>query len=447
MQHRSDELRAPPSSLLIGHVGSFSRDPLGFLTSAAKDYGDIVRLRFGGRITWFISDPALIQQILVHDWRSFEKGTGLKRSKPLFGNGLLTSEGDTWRRQHNLIMPIFHRERVESYGAMMVSETESYTEPWRAGVTIDMLEATTSLTLRVVMRTLFNAAVDDSGAISEAVECAQAEFARSIPYIIMLPSWVPTPVTPRLRRAITRLDVSIQRLIVSRRAEGRDHGDLLSLLLAAHDDDNQQGMNNKQLRDELLTLFLAGHETTALTLAWALMLVSQNPEVEARLVDEAKRVYGERLPQPADRAALVYTAAVVQEALRLYPPAWSVGREAIEDCELGDITVKRGNVAFFSQWVVHRDPRWYSDADKFIPDRWLDGSIAGNPRFAYFPFGGGPRVCMGSQFALMEAVLILSFMLARFRFELASDFVPALYPAITLRPLHPMRMTITARNK
>lgn len=446
MQYRSDDLQAPPSSFLVGHVGSFSRDPLGFLTSAAKDYGDIVRLRFGGRITWFISDPVLIQQILVHDWRSFEKGTGLKRSKPLFGNGLLTSEGDTWRRQHNLIMPIFHRERVDSYGAMMVSETESYTDPWRSGVTVDMLEATTSLTLRVVMRTLFNADVDDSAAISEAVECAQAEFARSIPYIIMLPSWVPTPVTPRLRRAITRLDVSIQRLIGSRRAEGRDHGDLLSLLLAAHDDENQQGMNNKQLRDELLTLFLAGHETTALTLAWALMLVAHNPEVEARLVDEAKRVYGERLPQPADRAALVYTAAVVQEALRLYPPAWSVGREAIEDCKLGDITVKRGNVAFFSQWVVHRDPRWYNDADKFIPERWLDGSTAGNPRFAYFPFGGGPRVCIGSQFALMEAVLILSFMLARFRFELASDFVPALYPAITLRPLHPMRMTISARN-
>jgi cytochrome P450 len=446
LQYRTDDLQAPPSSFLVGHVGSFSRDPLGFLTSAAKDYGDIVRLRFGGRITWFISDPALIQQILVHDWRNFEKGTGLKRSKPLFGNGLLTSEGDTWRRQHNLIMPIFHRERVDSYGAMMVSETESYTELWRSGVTLDMLEATTSLTLRIVMRTLFNAAVDDSGAISEAVECAQAEFARSIPYIIMLPSWVPTPVTPRLRRAITRLDVEIQRLIVARRAEGGDQGDLLSLLLAAHDDENQQGMNNKQLRDELLTLFLAGHETTALTLAWALMLVAQNPDVEARLVDEAKRVYGERLPQPADRAALVYTAAVVQEALRLYPPAWSVGREAIADCKLGDITVKRGNVAFFSQWVVHRDPRWYNDADKFIPERWLDGSTAGNPRFAYFPFGGGPRVCIGSQFALMEAALILSFMLARFRFELASDFVPALYPAITLRPLHPMRMTISARN-
>ncbi len=446
MANTTQRLAAPPQAMLAGHVWSFSRDPLGFLTAAAKDYGDVVRLKFGGRTTWFVSDPALIHQVLVQDWRKFEKGTGLKRSKPLFGNGLLTSEGELWRRQHKLIMPIFHRERVESYGAMMVDEAESCTGLWKTGAHIDLLEATTTITLRIVMRTLFNAEPGDTLTISEAVECAQAEFARSIPFIIMLPSWVPTPVTPRLRRAINKLDDAIERLITVRRSEGSDHGDLLSLLLAARDDENQQGMDNKQLRDELLTLFLAGHETTALALAWGLMLIAQHPEVEAKLVEEADRVFGRGRPAASDRPALIYTAAVIQEVLRLYPPAWSVGREAIDTCQLGDVQVRRGEVAFFSQWVVHRDARWFYDPTEFIPERWLNGSTADNPKFAYFPFGGGPRVCIGSQFALMELVLLISYMTAHFRFSLSPQFVPDLYPAITLRPLHPMMMTVTART-
>ncbi len=405
-----------------------------------------MRLKFGGRTTWFLSDPALIHQILVQDWRKFEKGTGLKRSKPLFGNGLLTSEGEMWRRQHKLIVPIFHPERVASYGPMMVDEADSFTREWVSSTQVDLLEATTELTLRIVMRTLFNAKPGDTGAISEAVECAQAEFARSIPFIIMLPSWVPTPVTPRLRRAISHLDTAVEHLIAQRRNEHADHGDLLSLLLAARDDETQDGMDNKQLRDELLTLFLAGHETSALALAWGLMLIAQNPGVESKLVDEASRVYGNAHPHPNDRAALVYTSAVVQEVLRLYPPAWSVGREAIENCNVGKVPLRKGDVAFFSQWVVHRDPRWFYNPDEFIPERWLDGSTEANPKFSYFPFGGGPRVCIGSQFALMEVILLLSFLVARFHFQLAPEFVPDLYPAITLRPAHPMKMTVTVRQ-
>jgi cytochrome P450 len=424
----------------------FSRDRLGVMLQCARQYGDLVPLRLGMRDAYLISDPALIERVLVTDHRYFHKGRALKRSKPLFGNGLLTSEGDLWRSQRKLVQPAFHRERIAAYGQTMVDRTLRHSAGWLDGQTRDIHAEMMQVTLQIAVNTLFGAEIREAARIGELLHGVQEEFGRFVQYVILLPSWCPTPVTPRVAQAIRMLNALVYGLIRERRASGQDRGDLLSMLLRAQDETEGTPMSDRQVRDEVLTLFLAGHDTTALTMTWTLMLLSQNPEAEARLHEELDTVLAGRAPTVHDRARLKVTEQVIQEAIRLYPPAYLISRMAVQDYSLDGRRIASGATVLMSPWVVQRDARWFPDPERFDPERWAGDTAKALPRFAYFPFGGGPRVCIGNTFAMMESVLLLATLAQRYRFHLVPDQQIDLQAAVTLRPRHGLKMTICKRQ-
>lgn len=437
----------PKGHPVLGMLGEFSRDRLGVMLQCAREYGDVVPLRFGIRSAYLISDPALIERVLVTDHRYFHKGRALQRSKPLFGNGLLTSEGDFWRRQRKLIQPAFHRERITAYAEIMVDQMLRHSADWREGQTLDMHSEMMQATMQIALKTLFGAESTEAARTIQALHEAQGEFSRFISYIVLLPHWFPTPITPRLGRAIRALDAVVYGMIRDRRASGENRGDLLSMLLRAQDEEDGATMTDRQLRDEVLTLFLAGHDTTALTLTWTLMLLAQNPEAEARLHAELDEVLAGRTPTVEDRAQLKYTEQVIQESMRLYPPAYAIGRMATQQYSLDGLKIAPGATLLMSPWVVHRDPRWFSAPERFDPDRWAGDAARALPRFAYFPFGGGPRICIGNTFAMMESVLLLATLAQRFRFRLVPDQEIVLQAAVTLRPRNGLKMTLCRRDE
>ena len=440
----------PKGSAVWGHMPAFRRDPLNFVLHCAQEYGDWVPLRLGPRRAFLVNGPDDIEEILVTQYRHFSKGPGLRRSKLLFGNGLLTSEGDFWRRQRKLAQPAFHRERIAAYAQIMVDETRSYVSGWKAGETRDIYHEMTQLTMPIALRTLFGSELENLERVSHSVELTQSHYRKWIHLLTMLPGWIPTPRLPGLNRAVTELDSIVYKLIADRRASGEDRGDLLSMLLRAQveetegDNKSEIGaeMTDKQLRDEVLTLFLAGHETTALTLTWTLYLLAQYPDVEAKVRAELQAALGDRPATAADKLNLKYTEQVIQESLRLYPPAWVMGRSALEDCNIGGHAVAQGNTIIISQWAAHRNPRFFPEPETFRPERWEGDFARVLPKYAYFPFGGGPRVCIGNTFALMESVLVLATLLQSCRFQLAPDQNIVLQPAVTLRPRDGIQMKL-----
>ncbi len=398
-----------------------------------RDYGDIVTMRYYTFRVFFISHPDYIEQVLVTDNRKFIKGRILRKNRQLFGNGLLTSEGDFWLRQRRLAQPAFHRGRVASYADTMVRFASRMASEWRGGEERDIHAEMMRLTLSIVAKTLFDADVDREakrvGHALEAIMQLNSDFRK----LILTPTWLPTPRKIRATIATAKLNRIIYRFIDERRASGVDNGDLLSMLLAARDDDGSR-MTNRQLRDEAITIFLAGHETTANALSWTWMLLAQNPQVEAKLHEELDAVLGGRTPNVDDLPSLRYTGQVITESMRLYPPAWGMARIAIEDTEIGGYPIPKGCGVSLAQWVVHRDPRWFEAPLEFRPERWEGDLLKRIPRFAYFPFGGGPRQCIGNNFAVMEATLLLATLAQQFRISLTPgrEIIPA--ASITLRP-------------
>lgn len=440
----------PKGSAVLGHMPAFRRDPLNFLLHCAQEYGDWVPLRLGPRRAFLVNSPDDIEEILVAQYRHFSKGPGLRRSKLLFGNGLLTSEGDFWRRQRKLAQPAFHRERIAGYAQIMVDETRSYVSGWKAGETRDIHHEMTQLTMPIALKTLFGSELENLERVSQSVELTQSHFQKWIHLFTMLPAWIPTPRLPGLTRAVTELDAIVYKLIADRRESGEDKGDLLSMLLRAQveevEGENKSevgaAMTDRQLRDEVLTLFLAGHETTALTLTWTLYLLAQHPDVEAKLRTEVQAVLGNRPATAGDKPNLKYAEQVIQESLRLYPPAWVMGRSALEDCIIGGHPVAQGSTIIISQWVAHRNPRFFPDPETFRPERWEGDFARTLPKYACFPFGGGPRVCIGNTFALMECVLVLVTLLQSCRFQLAPNQNIVIQPAVTLRPRNGIQMKL-----
>lgn len=433
-------IRAPlppvaPRLPFLGNALAFLEDPLRFLRETRQHDGDVVGVALGPMKVTLVSHPDLVEDILVTRSRLFQKDRFLKTTlRPVLGDGLLSSEGDFWRRQRRLAQPAFHRDRVRAYADIMVAHTTRLAERWREGGTRDVHKDMMHLTLEIVAEALFGANVGDHAeAVSESLEAILAVVSDSITLFFPFLKELPLPRKRRYQDAIATLDKIIFGMIERRRADGATGDDLLSMLLHAQDEDGTR-MSDQQLRDECMTLFLAGHETTALNLSWTWLLLSQHRDVADRLGRELDGVLGDRAPTFADVPRLEYTSRVIAESLRMYPPAWSMGREAREDLELGGYRIERGGQVWFCPWSIQRDARWFDTPDAFRPERWAGDFAKSLHRYAYFPFGGGSRICIGQAFANMEAALILATLAREFRVEVTSPGEVIADPSVTLRP-------------
>jgi cytochrome P450 len=404
-------------------------------------------LRFGPHRIFLISHPGPIEEVLVTQARHFIKHFALRINPLVFGRGLLTSDGAFWQRQRRLIQPAFQRNKLAAFGPIMVAYTQRLMDGWPDGDTRDVVPEMMRLTLQIAAKTLFGAEVaEQAGDVGAALQVLQENFLARFNSIWPPPLWLPLPVNVRLRQAVRRLDDILYGLIRQRRDDGQGADDLLSLLLHARHEDDRTGMTDRQLRDEAMTLFLAGHETTALALSWAWYLLGSHPEAAARLHAEVDAVLAGRPATALDLPRLRFAEGVLLESMRLYPPAYVIGREAIHDCEVAGYQVPRGMTVLMSQWVVHRDGRFFDAPDMFQPDRWTGEQAQRLPKYAYFPFGGGPRVCIGNGFALMEGVLALATLAQRLRFTLAPGQVVEPWPTFTLRPRHGVRAILARRG-
>lgn len=438
----------PRGAPLLGTMVAFRRDPLAFLVGLARDYpgADVVRFRPGPRDVYLLKHPDLIKDVLVTRQHDFGKSRALQWAKLFLGEGLLTSEGEFHTRQRRLSQPAFHRQRIGSYGADMVRRAVAARERWAPGDVLDVDVEMMRLTLAIVSSTLFGIDVATEAAeVREDLATIIALFPRfSLPLFGLIQK-LPLPSNARFDRAVGRLDGLVDRLIAQRRRDGRDRGDLLSMLLLAQDEEGDGGrMTDRQLRDEVMTLLLAGHETTANALTWTFYLLSQNAAAEARWREELRAVLAGRAPTVEDLPALRYTEMVLAESMRLYPPAWGIGRRALRDVVLGGFPIAAGSILALPPFVIHRDERFWPEPLRFEPDRFTAEAKAARPRFAYFPFGAGARSCIGEPFAWMEGVLLLATIGQRWRLRLLPGHAVEPQALITLRPRYGMRMSVEA---
>jgi len=440
--------RGPKNLPILGNLAAFRARPLAFLSKIAKEYGDLPYFRLGPYHAYLVNHPDFVRDILVTNQANFTKSRALQRARILLGQGLLTSEGKFHLRQRRLVQPAFHRDRLAGYAAMMSEYALRVRERWIAGSTLDISDEMMRLTLGVVGRTLFSADVE-----SEAPEIGQAlTTVLKMFRMLMLPfseylEKLPLPSIRRFEKARDRLDQTIYGMIRERRKSGKDSGDLLSMLLLAQDEEaDGSGMTDQQVRDEALTLFLAGHETTANALTWTWYLLSQNPDCEFRLHQEIDTVLAGRVPQMADLPQLRYTEMVFAEAMRLYPPAWAIGRMSKAPFVLGDVHIAAKSICILSPYVMQRDARWFREPERFDPDRWTPEAREARPKFSYFPFGGGARVCIGERFAWMEGTLLLATLAQKWKLSLAEGQRVEPLPLITLRTKYGMRMICQPRN-
>jgi cytochrome P450 len=436
----------PKGTPILGVMSEFSRDTFGFI-ERCRDYGDVVRMRFLYMTAYFLYHPDDIEYVISTNAKNFIKSRNQR--SPLFqrlvGNGLLTSEGEVWKRQRRLAQPAFHRQRINAYADTMTDYAERMISTWQDGDVRDIHRDMMRLTLEVVVKTLFNADVSaDADKVGRVLSRIVTPFAGQATLKWILDNRLPTATHRLFNQDAREIDAIVYRIIDERRRSGQDEGDLLSMLLKAHDEDGSE-MSNKQLRDEVMTIFLAGHETTALTLSWAWYLLAQNPEAERKFHTELAEVLGGRLPTMEDLARLKYTEMIAKECMRLYPPAYALGREAVEECEIGGFRVPAGAQVFMFQWSTQRDARFFAQPKEFQPERWTEEFTNSLPKYAYFPFGGGPRACIGNYFAMMEIVLLLATIGQRFRFSLVPDHPVSLMPAMSLRPKDGIRAVVEHR--
>jgi cytochrome P450 len=441
--------RIPPGPSgypLIGSLIPFLRNPLALFMQCAREYGDVVRLRFPGTEVYLLHHPEHIEYVLRGEPKNFIKDDLTRRLSNLVGHGLLTSEGEFWRQQRRAAQPAFQPSHIHHYGTVMTTYTERMLESWQAGQQRDVHRDMMRLTLEIAAKTLFDSDISaEANEVRTALEAVMA-YDMGLSMWLLPDRWSPTPAAFRFRRAVRTLDQIIYRIIEQHRTRDHESTDLLSRLLAVRYEDGTH-MSNQQLRDEVMTLLLAGHETTALTLFYCCYLLAQHPQTEQALTDEWALVLGDRTPTAADVPHLRYTTWVVRESMRLYPPAWGIGREAVKDCTIGEYHVPKGTQLYLNQWVVHRDPRWFDDPEVFKPERWDNDLVKRLPHGAYFPFGDGPRICIGNHFAMMEAVLVLATIGQRYHMTLLSDRPLALIPSVTLRPKHGVKMIVHKRPR
>lgn len=433
---------------LLGVVPQFVRAPLECLTGAAT-YGPLVHL---GRNMYLLNHPDSIKYVFQENHRNYDdrQTPVLNKLKTLLGNGLVRNEGESWLRQRRLMQPAFHRKRIAALAEVMTAETAATIERWRPaaeqGAPIDLVAEMTRLTMQIILKTMFGTDVGDQAeTLSRAVTVTIEQANRRIASLIDIPESWPTPANRAYRRALATLDTFVYRIIDERRRSGKDMDDLLGMLLAARDEETGEGMSDTQLRDEVMTLFLAGHETTANALAWAWPAIAAHPEVERRLHEEVDSVLGGRIPTVQDLAALPYARMVFDETLRLYPAAWLVMRSPAEDDEIAGYHVPAKSVLLGSPYISHRDPAYWEDPETFDPERFTPERSASRPRYAYWPFGGGPRMCIGNNLALMEAQIIIAMVAQAYRLRVAEGQVLEPKAGVTLRPRYGVRMTVHPR--
>lgn len=446
--------RPPIEDLRALQVG-----PHAFLQRAAARYGDVLRYPLGPLAVYLISHPDGVKQILQDNARNYSKDTfQYNLLGTITGRGLLTSDGDLWLRQRRLTQPAFHRPRIASFGPLMADATEKMLARWQrhaaAGRPLDVAAEMMHVALQIVGRALFSVEIgDQADALARATLTVLDHIVFRAKTFGALPPWLPTPGNLRARRALQTLEGAVWQTIRARRGEsGRPAAsdgaapDLLAMLMAARDAQTGEGMSDQQLRDEMMTMLIAGHETVASALAWTWHLLAGAPETEARLHAEVDRVLAGRPPTVEDLPNLPYTARVFEEALRLYPPAWIITRKALADDEIGGYRIPAGALVVASPYVTHRDARFWPEPDAFEPERFLPERVAGRPRFAYYPFGGGPRLCIGNHFAAVEAGLIIAAVAQRFRLRPAAGQQVMVEPSVTLRPRHGLLMTLHPRT-
>jgi cytochrome P450 len=445
------QYQAPPGPAelpLFGSAVEYAEDPLGFMAETARRYGDVARFELGGREVYLLTDPEAIGRVLVSNEENYRKPDSVDRpAGELLGSGLLTSEGEHWREQRGRMQPAFYRDKVAGYAPAMVERTEDLLESWHDGQRLDVHRDMAELTLHIVVDALFGA--DLAGmerAVGEALQVAGEQF-RPNPVLMALPDGVPTPGERRYQRAIADLERVLRDVLRQHERgadveDGEDDETLLSILTRVRDAGLIDG---EQVRDELMTMLLAGHDTTALSLTYAWYLLSKHPERERRFHDELDRVLDGAAPTAEDVPDLAYTQQVVKESMRLYPPVYSLFRESNEADTLGGYHVPADTLLFLPQWVVHRDPRFYDAPQEFRPERWTPEFEAELPTYAYFPFGGGPRRCIGNEFATMEATLVLATVGSRYALDLVDDGPLDLAPSLTVHPENPVEVTVHER--
>lgn len=437
----------PKGTWLLGSADDFKSDPLNFMIECHRKYGDVVAMRMGTLPMLMISDPDLIHQVLVAKASSFTKDAAIKNNAEFFGNGLLRSEGEYWKRNRKLASASFSPRRLEQYGQEMIEICNKKIANWNDGEIIDLEKELMRLTLSIAAKTLFDTGVEDNDGFEAALLDAQKYLSERMEdfIVLLLPEWIPVPTNIHLKDAIHRVDRVVYKLIQERRGNTEGRIDLLSSLINVQDEDGSK-LSDKEIRDEVFTLFFAGHETTSLTMTWTYYLLSQHPEIEEKLLNEINSVLQNRsLTTGSDAHQFDYARKVIRESMRMLPPVWVIGREAAEDCQIGDYEVKKGTSILISQWVNNQDSRWFSNPEQFNPERWTPEFCEALPKFAYFPFGGGPRTCIGNNFALMEAVLLLVSISRNFHLDLESSQKVELHPAVTLRPRTSIMMKVKKR--
>jgi cytochrome P450 len=429
----------------LGELFRFRNRRLAWQMQLMNEFGDICRTWIGPFQAIVISSAEYAQSILVENASRFVKSRGLQITRPLLGNGLLTSEHDFHKRQRKLISPGLQHRRVGSYAGVMAGFSETAQARWKDGETIDLSAAMMKLTLAIAGKTMFDADLEgEASEIGEALTIANRAVSEQITSILPAPLTWPLPRNRPVKKAIMRLEETVYRMIADRRASGHDPGDILSMLLAAEEEGSGSKMTDVEVRDETMTLFLAGHETTANALAWTFYLLSRHPDVYARLRSEVDSVLGGRTPALEDAPRMPYTLRILKEAMRLYPPAYIIGRRATEDVDIGPHRVPKNMTAFINIYGMHRRAKYFPDPEKFDPDRFRPEAEK-QMRSTYVPFGGGPRVCIGNQFALLEGQLVLATLAQRVTFEPVSDRVVEPEPLITLRPKHGIPLMVRRR--
>ncbi|HWB13941.1 MAG TPA: cytochrome P450 [Pirellulales bacterium] len=438
-----------PSGLpIVGSLFEFRHDPTGFSLRMARDYGDAVHFLVGRQHVVQLNDPELIRDVLVTRHRAFSKGRGLDSAEIIFGNGLVRSEGDTHLRQRRLMQPAFQRERVAAYAPAVMEEAVAACRRWQEGESVDMFAQMMRITASIAVKALFSSDLEANfEQLGRDLKIAAEYLDQLTVPLARLLSRLPTPGRCRFMAARHRLDTIIYAMLRERRASGKSRSDLLGMLMAAQDDEGDgRGMSDLEVRDEAMVIFLAGHETTATALTWTWYLLAEHPSIEKELHEELDTVLDGRFPRLADLERLRYTRMVIAESMRLYPPVWLISRRALSDYAFSKWHVPAGTTIGMSQYVMHRDPRYYPDPETFDPLRWTDEELAKRPKYSYFPFGGGPRVCIGESFAWMEATLILATLCQIWRARTSPGHNVQLQPLIALRPRGGMPMQLERRR-